>query len=305
MTLHLGEKFRKAATERAEAMPAVIISAIVSALLMITVAGIISLIMQNSSNTSDRISMTTTTANIDSSMKADITSATYVTASVRLKQPTGGGLLNANDLLISGVNLHIPSDQGTCKLVRWSIIHGTLTRNLTIYNSTVTNNSLVQCDTTSTVLGQRSKVFAQNVTLDSDNYQVLNQAGRTVVFTITEPTLDNINNQLQSEYTANNTNQLPDSQFDQLNSMLTTSSIAPAYSNPNACVMNQPKNSSGTCPVQEADPLKAAWNSMVIAKVVVAFHLTDSHGANFPLDIEQNVSTSLYSPHTAVGEPQQ
>jgi hypothetical protein len=284
-------KFRKTKlSERAEAMPAAIVTAIISSMLLLGIAGIVSIVVQSKSDSQASVSLATVASNIDVSLRTDVTQAKYISAAAKLKQPASR-LLTPTDVLLSGANMHAPQANGECKVIRWSINGTTASRDLTVYKSSLKDGSFVKCDETSPVLAKRTKVFAQNVNVKTP-FKFHNQVGREIVFTIENKALNEVNAKLDAQLKAKGVQKLNDADFNELNKMMGTDSYTPGFVD--ACVMNAAKV-NGKCPEAEADTVAAAWNSLKIAKVSVNFEILNQTGEVVKRDVEQNSSVPLYA----------
>ena len=303
---YFGEKARKAkSSERGEAMPAAIVTAIVSSLILLGIASVVSLVVQNKADSEGDVALTTAVSNIDVSLRSDINQATYITAAAKLKQPTTR-LLGPTDVNLSGVNMHIPVSSGECKVIRWNINGNNASRDLTIYQSSLKDDVSVKCNETSPVVGQRTKVFAQNVKVDAP-FRFNNQVGRELAFTVDTASLDTVNTELEKQLTAKGVQKLNDTDFNELNKLMGNDSYKAGFKNPTACVMDAARiwvdaNKDGVkqttemvCPPAEADTVAAAWNSMKVAKVGVAFQMASNSGEIAKRDIAQNSSVPLYA----------
>ena len=289
---YFGDKLRRAkSSERAEAMPAAIITAIVSSLLLLGIASTVSLVVQSKSDSEGNVKLATVASNIDVSLRSDVSNASYIAASANLKQPAGR-LLTPTDINVSGVNMHVPAQSGECKVVRWSMSGNTISRDLTIYQKTSNGGDMAKCDETSTKLGQRTKVFAQDVSVQTP-FNFTNQVGRAITFNHADASLQTVNAALDAKLVEKNTQRLNDEDFNQLNKLLKGDSFVAGFADPTACEMNAPRNGA-TCPEPEADTVTAAWNSLKIAKVSVAFQMNESSGDTIERNIEQNSSVPLY-----------
>lgn len=303
---YFGEKARKAkSSERGEAMPAAIVTAIVSSLILLGIASVVSLVVQNKADSQGNVALTTAASNIDVSLRSDINQASYITAAAKLKQPTTR-LLTPTDVNLSGVNMHVPVSTGECKLIRWNINGNTVSRDLTIYKTTLNSDTAVKCDTASPVLAQRTKVFAQNVNVNAP-FTFNNQVGRQLGFTISDSALTTVNAKLDQMLTAQGVQKLNDTDFNTLNTLMTTDSYVVGFADPTACVMNAAKvwvdlNNDGikqtnemVCPPAETTTVAAAWNSLKIAKVSVSFQMQSASGQLAKRDISQNSTVPLYT----------
>ena len=303
---YFGERIKKVkSSERAEAMPAAIITAIVSSMLLLGIASAVSLVVQEKSDSEGNVALTTSASNIDVSLRSDITQASYISASAKLKQPATKPI-GPSDVILSGVNMHIPTNAGECKVIRWNVNGNTVSRDLTIYTGFNKDNTFIKCDESSTVVAKRTKVFADDVNIDAP-FKFHNQVGREITFTAEQTSLDKVNVEYNKQLTLKGVQKLNDSDFNELNKLMGADSYKAGFQNPAACAMDAPlvwvdANKDGikqptemVCPPAEADTINAAWNSLKIAKVSVAFQMQSDSGEVAKRDIAQNSSIPLYA----------
>jgi hypothetical protein len=286
--------------EKAEIMPAAIVTSIVSSILLLGIAITTSLVLQAKAEETNDIELTTVASNIDVSLRSDITQASFVTASATLNQPSGR-LLTSTDLTLDGVILHIPSSTGECKVIKWSIEDMKATRNLILYDKTLDTNETVKCDTTSNINAHRTKDFSDKILLRSP-FEFQNHSGRPLVFTLGGESLTKINDKLDQELTAKGVERLTDFEFDKLNNFIGDDS-ALTFTDTDVCVMNAEKVSSTAdesgdtslvCPVAETKSVEAAWSSEIISSIGVSFELMDASGTTYLHEVNQKTSLPLY-----------
>ena len=299
---------KKITSESGEAMPAAIITAIVSSILLLGITVVMSVVLQSRSDQKNDTELVTNASNIDISLRSDITQATYITASANLVQPTSR-LLQADDISLNGMVLHIPVSTGECKVVSWSVDGTEASRSINIYAGTLNQGSASErCDETSEVSAQRTKDFADLFLLQAP-FTFNNHVGRKVDFTLDGPTLARVNDELDNGLKRNDTNRLSDAEFNELNKLLSANSLVAGFADSDACVINAEKvakvDGSGNpitdingnpvleCPPAEAATVAAAWNSTAIAKVNVLFDLMGESGAVLHRDVEQSSSIPL------------
>lgn len=293
ITKYFGDKLRKAkSSERAEAMPAAIITAIVSSLLLLGIASTVALVVESKGESESNVQLTTAASNIDVSLRSDVTNASYISASAKLKQPAGR-LLTPTDVTVTGVKMHIPATDGGCKVVRWTVDGSAVSRQLTIYKLSSTDSGTVTCDENSGTLAERKKVFAQDVNVNAP-FAFHNQVGRSIVFNHANASLETANSQLDAKLKSLNVQKLNDEDFSNLNKLMKGDSFVAAFADPTACPMNAPRGAAGACPAPESDTIVAAWDSLKIAKVSVDFSMTSPGGDSVNREIEQNSSVPLY-----------
>lgn len=294
ITKYFGDKLRKAkSSERAEAMPAAIITAIVSSLLLLGIASTVALVVESKSESESNVQLTTAVSNIDVSLRSDVTNASYIAATAKVKQPTGR-LLTPTDVVVTGTKMHIPATDGGCKVVRWVADGNTVSRQLTIHALSSNVSGTVTCDETSEKLAERKKTFAQDVNISAP-FTFHNQVGRSIVFNHANASMDTVNAQLDAKLKALNVQKLSDADFNALTiPLLKGDSFVAGFADPTACPMSAPRGSNGVCPDPEADTIVAAWDSLKIAKVSVDFTMGSASGESVQRDIEQNSSVPLY-----------
>lgn len=299
---------KKITSESGEAMPAAIITAIVSSILLLGITVVMSVVLQSRSDQKNDTELVTNASNIDISLRSDITQATYITASANLVQPTSR-LLQADDISLNGMVLHIPVSTGECKVVSWSVDGTEASRSISIYAGTLNQGSSSErCDETSEVSAQRTKDFADLFLLQTP-FTFNNHVGRKVDFTLDGPTLARVNDELDNGLKRNDTNRLSDAEFNELNKLLSANSLVAGFADSDACVMNAEKvakvdgsgnsvtDSNGNpvleCPPAETATVAAAWNSTAIAKANVVFDLMGDSGAVLHREVEQSSSIPL------------
>lgn len=299
---------RKALSERGETMPAAIITAIVSSIILLGITVVMSMVLQSKADQTSDSELTTNASNIDINLRSDITQATLIKPIARLTQPSAR-LLVSSDINVNGLIANIPIDTGECKVVEWKVIGTQVTRNLTVYPSTLnTGTSAEECDTSTTPTAQRTKQFPDQFLLQSP-FTFTNHAGRKIVFTLNDATLTRVNNELDSELTAQGTDKLSDQDFNKLNDLLGSDYLTAGFADPNACELNADKiqkvdssgntvlDSSGNpvmvCPPAESASVTTAWNSTIIAKVSADFDLIGDTGEIIVRQLEQNTSIPL------------
>lgn len=297
ITKLFGDKFRAVKnSEAAELMPAAIITSIVSSILLLGIAGSMSLVLRDKASSEKNVNLTSIASNIDISLRSDITKASTITALTKLKQPSGR-LLTPADVFISGVSLHIPESEGRCKVVNWSLYGSKATREMAIYSGFSMTGATAKCDISSTIEASRTKTFATN-TISSAPFRVNNQVGRELAFTLSNEALVLANTALDTQLIAKEVTTLDVEDFNELNKLLNSSSFQVAFADPDACPMNVSKITSAglmVCPAAETDTIAAAWNSTKVAKVGVSLELSDAGGEKIARDIVQNSSVPLYS----------
>lgn len=299
---------KKVISESGEAMPAAIITAIVTTILLLGITIVMSMVLQTKSEETDDTELFNNASNIDISLRSDITQATQISPSVKLKKPETR-LLTAEDIIVNGVILDIPESTGECKVIKWSVEGTQASRNLTIYSATTNQGSYsAKCDESSEVTAQRTKSFPDSFLLQSP-FTFDNRVGRTIHYSLTDATLNTINAELDNRLVRNDNKRLSDSQFDELNKLVTTDSLVAGFTDSTSCVMDAEKvesvddtgsvilDSNGqpvmVCPQAETASVASAWVSTIVSTVSVNFDLIGKSGDIAHRQIEQTSSIPL------------
>lgn len=299
---------KKLLSESGEAMPAAIITAIVTTILLLGITIVMSMVLQTKSDETNNTELSTNASNIDIALRSDITQATHISPSVKLKKPSAR-LLTADEITVNGVRLEIPESTGECKVVKWSVDGTKASRSLTIYSTTINKDSFsARCDETSEVSAQRTKAFPDSFLLQSP-FTFNNHVGRNIQFTLTDSSLTTINDELDNRLKRNDSNRLTDAEFDGLNDLLTPDSVVAGFSDTTGCVMDAEKvakvDSTGAavldtngkpvmvCPPAETASVAAAWVSTAVATISVNFDLIGKSGDIAHRQIEQSSSIPL------------
>lgn len=299
---------KKVISESGEAMPAAIITAIVTTILLLGITIVMSMVLQTKSEETDDTELFNNASNIDISLRSDITQATQISPSVKLKKPETR-LLTAEDIIVNGVILDIPESTGECKVIKWSVEGTQASRNLTIYSATTNQGSYsAKCDESSEVTAQRTKSFPDSFLLQSP-FTFDNRVGRTIHYSLTDAALNTINAELDNRLVRNDNKRLSDSQFDELNKLVTTDSLVAGFTDSTSCVMNAEKvesvddtgsvilDSNGqpvmVCPQAETASVASAWVSTIVSTVSVNFDLIGKSGDIAHRQIEQTSSIPL------------
>lgn len=289
---HLRQKLRSLAlSERAEAMPAAIISAAISSILLLGIAGVTSMVVQERSTSENDAVTSVTVSDIDVSLRSDVTNASYITAGAKLSQPSSGSF-SPTDLTTTGVNLHIAESDNKCKLVSWSIEAGTISRNVEIYASTDATDTVATCDTSSALIAERKKTFTEELSSNTP-FGFFNQVGRELAFSIDESVLTTINADHSSMVAAQEGSPLNVGQLQELsNKHLVADSIKTGFKNPAACPLKDTPTIEECGPIE--DGILAAWQSSKIAKVSSSFNINNGN-KDYTREVEQNSSIPLYA----------
>ena len=155
--LHL----KDALNEKGESLPGTIVASLISSIILVGVAGVISLVMVQKVEAENQMKVDTSSASIDAEFKSDVINAETVL-------PVSS----------SEIRLHVPSNDDTCRMVDWKIADGSLTRTLSVYQEMVVVDGDMECDTSSDKLvDSKVRTLSQNVT-DKSSIQYYNAVGR-------------------------------------------------------------------------------------------------------------------------------
>lgn len=283
--------------EKAEIMPAAIITAIVSSILLVGMAVVISLVLTSKSEQTSNAELSTTVSNVDASLRADITQARHIEPKAKLIQPSER-LLTASDIQLNGVTLHVPSNSGECKLITWAANGTTITRELIVYGQTLNADREATCDKESEIVSERDKDFEQKFLLQAP-FQFNNNVGREFAYVLNSATLDEVNTELDKKLTEKGEEKLNETELNKLNKLLNPDSLVIGFADPSACVMNAERttttdgsgNSVTACPPPETESVEEAWNAQSISSVGVKFDMMSDSGETLHRDIKQTSST--------------
>lgn len=282
-------KFRKnKLTERGEAMPAAIITAALTSFMLLVMASILSLIVQEKVQAEAAVNLTAIASNIEASFSSDVEDATNIEAEPELSQPTER-LLEKGDVSVTSVSLHIPEATGECKVVLWRLDEedNSIHRGLTIHEKTKRVEELDTCDEESPVIAERVKSFGSEIDI-TDPLAFDNKVGRDLVFSITPEALETVNIQLEAQLMEKGVDRLSDEELDVLSDNMEPGSFVAIHAAPDACVMNSPKevwedeNSDGAtqdselhCESPESENVAKAWESTLIAEPSFDFSMVN------------------------------
>ena len=155
--LHL----KDALNEKGESLPGTIVASLISSIILVGVAGVISLVMVQKVEAENQMKVDTSSASIDAEFKSDVINAETVL-------PVSS----------SEIRLHVPSNDDTCRMVDWKIADGSLTRTLSVYQEMVVVDGDMECDMSSEKLvDSKVRTLSQNVT-DKSSIQYYNAVGR-------------------------------------------------------------------------------------------------------------------------------
>lgn len=160
-----GSMKRKLRNETGESLPAVIVSAIVSGFVLLGVAGMLAFVVETQKDAEVTSNVNSTVSNISTRLATDTESATHITAASNTE-----------------VTFYTPvaSSATDCKAATWSIDGSTLTRTLTVYNSTVDAGSGdIACNTSGTVLVTNERIVTTSLERGS-SFQYFNGLGRAL-----------------------------------------------------------------------------------------------------------------------------
>ena len=154
---------RKLWSEAAESLPAVIVSAIVSSFVLLGVAGMLAFVVEVQKDAEVTSNVNSTVSNITTRLATDTEAATHITAA-------------------SGTNVTfstpVASSATDCKTAQWVINGTTLTRTLTVYNSTVDAGSGdITCNPSGTVIVTNERTVTTSLEAGS-TFQYYNGLGR-------------------------------------------------------------------------------------------------------------------------------
>jgi len=155
--LHL----KDALNEKGESLPGTIVASLISSIILVGVAGVISLVMIQKVEAENQMKIDTSSASIDAEFKSDVINAKTVL-------PVSS----------SEIRLHVPSNDDTCRVVDWKVADGSLTRTLSVYQDMIVINGDMECDVTSEKLvDSKVRTLSQNLT-DQSSIQYYNAVGR-------------------------------------------------------------------------------------------------------------------------------
>lgn len=275
--------------ERAEIMPAAIITAIISSILLLGIIIILTIVFQSKTQQTKNVELSTAVSNFDVSLRSDISQASFISATAKLTQPSTR-LLSSTDLLINGITMHIPTPTGECKVIDWSLNDTTVSRNLIIYSNTLSEDETVQCDESSETTDNRDKNFSDTF-IQKSPFQFTNQMNREFIYTLDDLTLNKVNEELEDRLTVQGVDKLSDEEFNELNNLLGNEYLASKFEEPDSCVMDEDKVDE-VCPVPESATMTEVWSSTTVAKMSVDFDILGDFGEVVHSQIEQSASIS-------------
>jgi len=166
MLTKIRSRIERLRNERAETLPAAIVTGIVSSIILLGLAGVTATVVSQQKNAEVVSEATTTATNIDVSLRSDATAATTI-----------------KPISAQSVQFHIPASTGNqCKLVTWNVDSANLTRQLAVYNGTKTVNGNVECDTASSVIVNSKRTLTTALdTSAATTFKYSNSLGRTLV----------------------------------------------------------------------------------------------------------------------------
>jgi hypothetical protein len=166
MLTKIRSRIERLRNERAETLPAAIVTGIVSSIILLGLAGVTATVVSQQKNAEVVSEATTTATNIDVSLRSDATAATTI-----------------KPISATSVQFHVPASTGNqCKLVTWNVDGSNLTRQLAVYNGSKTVNGNVECDTASSVVVNSKRTLTTALdTSAAATFKYSNSLGRTLV----------------------------------------------------------------------------------------------------------------------------
>lgn len=164
MLSNLRSRIERVKSERAEALPAAIVTGIVSSIILLGLASVTATVVTQQTNAEVSAEANTSATNIDVSLRSDSTAATAIKA-----------------VSNKSVQFHIPSATGAtsneCKLVTWAVNGQVIDRTLTVYSGTKTVDGAVECDPASTKVVSNKRTLASTLE-DGSSIRFFNALGR-------------------------------------------------------------------------------------------------------------------------------
>lgn len=281
-------RFKSHLNESGETMPAKIVNAAVTSVLLLLIASIISLVVQEKSKAESEVNLDSAQVQIETSFTSDLNNATYIREELSLVQPDER-LLEKDDVAVKGVNLHIPESSGECKAIRWDVDskNQSIVRNITIYEGTKNNAELVECDENSAIIGERAKSFGDD-TLITDPIVIYNKLDRELTFSMTPEALESVNTELEAQLVAQGVDRLSDEELGMLRDNMAEGSFIASNEEPDSCVMDEPKTlwedengdgiEQGTelhCEAPENANVEAEWKSTDVSTASFNFRMIE------------------------------
>lgn len=150
--------------EKGEALPAAIIGAIVSSILLLGIGTAIALILTNQSHEQRDSATATEASSVEAELKSDLSSAATITPVSSTKTV-----------------LDVPDGDDNCRLVTWEIRDTTIYRTLSIYDAIKRVNGEVVCDTASTaIVSGKQRTVVKYVQAPSGGFTYFNKVGREI-----------------------------------------------------------------------------------------------------------------------------
>jgi len=164
MLSNLRSRIERVKSERAEALPAAIVTGIVSSIILLGLASVTATVVTQQTNAEVSAEANTSATNIDVSLRSDSTAATAIKA-----------------VSNKSVKFHVPSATGAtsneCKLITWTVNGTSLDRVLTVYSGTKTVTGQVECDPASTVVVSNKRTLSSSLE-DGSKLRYFNALGR-------------------------------------------------------------------------------------------------------------------------------
>lgn len=151
--------------ERAEALPGAIVSAIVSAIILLGLASTLALVVQNQKAASITADVVSSGSNIESRFNSDESNSSYI-------QPNSP----------YSVSFSAPIDNSTdCKVATWQVENALLTRTLTVYSNTFPQlDGKVKCRTETAIKVDQKKIMTSQLD-EGAEFTFFNAAGREML----------------------------------------------------------------------------------------------------------------------------
>lgn len=151
--------------ERAEALPGAIVSAIISAIILLGLASTLALVVQNQKTASITADVVSSGSNIDSRFNADESNSSYI-------QPNSP----------YSVSFSAPIENSTdCKVATWQVENALLTRTLTVYSNTFPQlDGKVKCRTETAIKVDQKKIMTSKLD-EGAEFTFFNAAGREML----------------------------------------------------------------------------------------------------------------------------
>lgn len=158
-------KIRTNVNEKGEALPAAIIGALVSSIVLLGVGIAMSFLIVSQHNEEKDTAVATDASSVATAFKSDLDSAATVAP-----------------VSVSKTVLHISEGAGECRLVTWEIMNNAIYRTLSIYSAASIVNGEVLCNTGSgTIVSEKKRTVAENLGSPSEGFRYYNKVGREIL----------------------------------------------------------------------------------------------------------------------------